>query len=134
MSSLLQEVASKAHNLSPSERAELAHELIVSLDDVKDNYADRRKGLDYMLAPFQRMDLPGWRKRLEERLKEYAAANNVPVTGLAEVRLEELRAEVQATIAEQGAFRVATIGFNLPFDTPAAMMLHPSSGRARRPF
>ena len=36
MSSLLQEVASKAHNLSPSERAELAHELIVSLDDVKD--------------------------------------------------------------------------------------------------
>ena len=36
MSSLLQEVASKAHNLSPSERAELANELIVSLDDVKD--------------------------------------------------------------------------------------------------
>ena len=36
MSSLLQEVASKAHNLSPSERAELAHELIVSLDDVRD--------------------------------------------------------------------------------------------------
>ena len=36
MSSLLQEIASKAHNLSPSERAELAHELIVSLDDVKD--------------------------------------------------------------------------------------------------
>ena len=36
MSSLLQQVASKAHNLSPSERAELAHELIVSLDDVKD--------------------------------------------------------------------------------------------------
>ena len=36
MSSLLQQVASKAHNLSPSERAELAHELIVSLDDVRD--------------------------------------------------------------------------------------------------
>jgi len=33
MSSLLQEVVNKAHNLSPEERAELAHELIVSLND-----------------------------------------------------------------------------------------------------
>jgi len=37
MSSLLQEVASKAHNLSLEERAELAHELIASLGDVTDN-------------------------------------------------------------------------------------------------
>ena len=34
MSSLLQEVAKKAYNLSPDERAELAHDLIISLDDI----------------------------------------------------------------------------------------------------
>ena len=33
MSSLLQEVATKAHHLSIDERAELAHDLIVSLDE-----------------------------------------------------------------------------------------------------
>ena len=37
MSSLLQEVAKKAYNLSPDERAELAHELIISLDDIKED-------------------------------------------------------------------------------------------------
>lgn len=37
MSSLLQEVAKKAYNLSPDERAELAHDLIVSLDDIKED-------------------------------------------------------------------------------------------------
>jgi putative addiction module component (TIGR02574 family) len=36
MSALLQEVVSKAYNLSPEERAELAHEIIASLDDVMD--------------------------------------------------------------------------------------------------
>lgn len=34
---LLQEVVSKAHNLPPDERAELAHDLIVSLDEGIDN-------------------------------------------------------------------------------------------------
>lgn len=37
MSSLLQEVVTKAHNLSINERAELAHDLIVSLDEGVDN-------------------------------------------------------------------------------------------------
>lgn len=59
------------------------------LDDVKDHWADRRAGLDYMIAPFQRMDLPGWRVRLNARIKEYAAAHKVPVAGLSEARLED---------------------------------------------
>ncbi|MBN2288534.1 MAG: beta-N-acetylhexosaminidase [Candidatus Glassbacteria bacterium] len=59
------------------------------LDDVKDHFADRRPGLDYMSAPFQRMDLEGWRVKLGERLREYAAANNVPVEGMKEARLED---------------------------------------------
>ena len=42
-----------------------------------------------LVAPFQRMDIPGWRKALGERIQSYAKANNVPVSGLAEVRLED---------------------------------------------
>jgi hypothetical protein len=59
------------------------------LDDVKDHFADRRPGLEYMLAPFERMDLPGWRSRLLECIKGYAARHNVPLEGLAEQRLED---------------------------------------------
>jgi hypothetical protein len=59
------------------------------LDDVKDHFADRRKGLDYMIAPFQRMDLPGWRKKLNETIISYAADNKVEVRGLEEKRLED---------------------------------------------
>jgi hypothetical protein len=59
------------------------------LDDVKDHPADRRKGLDYLIAPFQRMNLPGWRSRLNERINTYAADHKVPVRGLEEKRLED---------------------------------------------
>lgn len=59
------------------------------LDDVKDHPADRRKGLDYLIAPFQRMNLPGWRNLLNERINTYAVENKVPVRGLEETRLED---------------------------------------------
>lgn len=59
------------------------------LDDVKDHPADRRKGLDYMIAPFQRMNLPGWRTQLNERINSYAATHKVPIRGLEEIRLED---------------------------------------------
>lgn len=59
------------------------------LDDVKDHPADRRIGLDYMIAPYQRMDLPGWRNKLNESINKYAAQNNVPVRGIEEPRLED---------------------------------------------
>ena len=36
MSSLLQKIVNKAHDLSPEERAELVHDLIISLDEGKD--------------------------------------------------------------------------------------------------
>ncbi len=65
------------------------HDFVHVLDDVKDHFADRRKGLDYMIAPFQRMNLPNWRNKLNERINEYAASHNVPVTGLEEERLED---------------------------------------------
>ncbi len=59
------------------------------MDDVKDHYADRRKGLDYLIAPYQRTDITGWRKQLIERIDKYASENNVPVRGLQEIRLED---------------------------------------------
>jgi len=59
------------------------------LDDVKDHFADRRKGLDYMIAPFQRIDLRGWRNRLNDRINAFAADKRVPVRGLEEKRLED---------------------------------------------
>ena len=59
------------------------------LDDVKDHFADRRKGLDYMIAPFQRMDLPNWSKELHDRILDYAKENKVTMKGQDEVRLED---------------------------------------------
>jgi hexosaminidase len=59
------------------------------LDDVKDHQADRRKGLDYLIAPFQRMNLPDWRSRLNGRINMYASVHNVQVRGLEEARLED---------------------------------------------
>jgi hexosaminidase len=59
------------------------------LDDVKDHFADRRLGLEYMTAPFERMDLEGWRVKLGELLKQYAAEKNIPAEGMKEPRLED---------------------------------------------
>lgn len=59
------------------------------MDDVKDHFADRRIGLDYMIAPFQRLDLPGWRNKLNEIIKKYATANNLEIKELKEIRLED---------------------------------------------
>lgn len=73
----------------PKNRTVGGEEFVWVLDDVKDHYADRRKGLDYMLAPFQRMDMPGWRAQLLERVKDYAKWKGVPVEGLPEERLED---------------------------------------------
>jgi len=59
------------------------------LDDVKDHFADRRLGLEYMLAPFERMGLQEWREQLEEIIVDYAKAKNVAITGLEIERLED---------------------------------------------
>ncbi len=73
----------------PKNRSVDGREFFHVLDDVKDHFADRRKGLDYMMAPFQRMDIPGWRERLVSFIDSYAAAHGVPVQGLAVPRLED---------------------------------------------
>lgn len=75
MSSLLQEVAKKAYNLSPDERAELAHDLIISLDDIaEDNQLEM-----------------AWDAEIERRVKEIKSgkAKGRP----AEEILSEIRAK-----------------------------------------
>jgi hypothetical protein len=42
-----------------------------------------------MIAPFKRMDITGWRSKLNERINKYASEHNVPITGLKEERLED---------------------------------------------
>lgn len=59
------------------------------MDDVKDHFADRRAGLDYMLAPFQRMDIHGWRKKLYTLITDYAQLHNVPIAKGELERLED---------------------------------------------
>jgi hypothetical protein len=58
-------------------------------DDVKDHFADRRLGLEYMLAPFERMEIKKWQNELEKVIKEYAKNNNITVKGIEEERLED---------------------------------------------
>ena len=59
------------------------------MDNVEDHFADRRRGLDYMLAPLQRMNIPEWREQLLERIRDYAGKHGVAVDGLPEERLED---------------------------------------------
>ncbi|MEQ6118143.1 glycoside hydrolase family 20 zincin-like fold domain-containing protein [Reichenbachiella sp. MALMAid0571] len=58
-------------------------------DDVKDHFADRRKGLEYMLAPFERMGIEDWRKQLSKVITDFSELHNIPVTGLEAERLED---------------------------------------------
>lgn len=58
-------------------------------DDVKDHFADRRIGLEYMLAPFERMRIEEWRQQLKKVTYDYASLHNIPVTGLEAIRLED---------------------------------------------
>lgn len=58
-------------------------------DDVKDHFAARRLGLEYMIAPFERMKLEKWQKQLETIINNYAKAKNVPIKGFASEVLED---------------------------------------------
>jgi hypothetical protein len=47
------------------------------MDDVKDHFADRRKDLTYMIAPFERIGLPEWVRKLEKIIASYAEEHGV---------------------------------------------------------
>jgi len=58
-------------------------------DDVKDHLADRRKGLEYMLAPFERMEIEEWREQMKNIIIHFARLHNIPVEGSGATRLED---------------------------------------------
>jgi hypothetical protein len=64
-------------------------DFIHEYDDVKDHFADRRKGLDYMLAPFERMQMEEWRQQLKNIVNGFAKLHNIPVKDLETIRLED---------------------------------------------
>ncbi len=62
----------------PKNQSRNGIEYLYVLDDVKDHFADRRKGLEYMLAPFERMKIEEWKMQLEEVINEYARTHDMP--------------------------------------------------------
>lgn len=47
------------------------------MDDLKDHPADRRPGLEYLIAPFERLELEQWHSKLLEVTREYAARHGL---------------------------------------------------------
>jgi hexosaminidase len=59
------------------------------LDDLKDHFADRRMGLQYMFAPFERMEIEKWQKQLLTAMSDFSKTHNVPIEGLKEKPMNE---------------------------------------------
>jgi len=57
-------------------------EFVHVLDDLKDHFADRRTGLEHMLAPFERMEIEKWQARLMGEIEKFAKTHDVAITGL----------------------------------------------------
>ncbi len=64
-------------------------EFVYVMDDVKDHFADRRLGLEYMMAPFERMEIEKWQKQLMVVITDFSKTHNVPIEGLKEKPLNE---------------------------------------------
>ena len=64
-------------------------EFVHVLDDLKDHFADRRTGLEHMLAPFERMEVEKWQNQLMEVINSFALTHNVVVEGIKEKPLNE---------------------------------------------
>jgi len=47
------------------------------MDDLKDHPADRRPGLEYLIAPFERLNLENWYSQLLDLSREYAVRNGL---------------------------------------------------------
>jgi hypothetical protein len=73
----------------PKNQSRNGKDFLHRFDDVKDHFADRRVGLDYMVAPFERMHISEWREQLGKIATEYAGLHNIPVEGLEAKRLED---------------------------------------------
>ncbi|MCP5112595.1 MAG: hypothetical protein GY953_17345, partial [bacterium] len=73
----------------PKGRSVDGRQFFHQLDDTKDHWADRTPDLGFMMAPERGLGLDQWQQELSELIRTYAKEHNIPVKGLAEVRLEE---------------------------------------------
>ena len=64
-------------------------EFVWVLDDLKDHLADRRVGLQYMFAPFERMEIEKWQKQLMTVMTDFSKIHNLPIEGLKEKPMNE---------------------------------------------
>jgi hexosaminidase len=63
-------------------RSDNGREFVHVLDDLKDHFADRRIGLDYMIAPFERMEIEKWQNQLMSVIREFARTHSISAEGL----------------------------------------------------
>ncbi|HLA39059.1 MAG TPA: family 20 glycosylhydrolase, partial [Candidatus Glassbacteria bacterium] len=61
----------------PKNRSIDGRQFLFVMDDLKDHFAHRRLGLEYMLAPFERIGLKDWHTRLVSLTKSYANEHGV---------------------------------------------------------
>ncbi|MBN2287734.1 MAG: beta-N-acetylhexosaminidase [Candidatus Glassbacteria bacterium] len=66
----------------PKNRSVGGKDYLHVLDDLKDHFADRKPGLEYMIAPLERIGLEDWNRRLAGFIRSYAASHQVPVPDL----------------------------------------------------
>ena len=59
------------------------------LDDVKDHFADRRLDINYMLAPFERMEVEKWQDKLMKEINMLAKTHHIKIEGINEKPLNE---------------------------------------------
>jgi hypothetical protein len=64
-------------------------EFVHVMDDVKDHFADRRVGLDYLIAPHESLGLDGWLERLDDVIARYGAATGQAVKKKDKVPVDE---------------------------------------------
>jgi hypothetical protein len=59
------------------------------MDDVKDHFADRRVGLDYLIAPQESLELDQWLEQLDDVIKRYGEATGLAIVQQDKVPVDE---------------------------------------------
>ena len=64
-------------------------EFVHVMDDVKDHFADRRVGLDYLIAPHESLELDKWLEQLDDVIERYGEATGQAVKKKDRVPVDE---------------------------------------------
>jgi hypothetical protein len=61
----------------PKGRSWNGRDYVHGMDDLKDHLADRRPGMEYLMAPFERLGLDAWREKLLRLTLDFAAGSGL---------------------------------------------------------